>query len=499
MSCSLSLKRNTCIAVISALLCMGLTNRSLTLKKTTHPNIILIYIDDLGYSDLATYGKSHGQNFIQTPNIDRLAKQGMKFTNAYASAPLCSPSRAAMLTGKSPARLGFEFVTKYENENYRWSDQIWREKFAKRTLVPPPFRLNLPLEEVTLAEMLVKQNYNTAIAGKWHVSSHYKEYNGWNQEYGPAKQGFQWTADTFGAFNPKNEEEIINENEFPEDALTNRTIEYINEKHTQPFFMFVSHYYVHTPLDKRMKWLIDKYKKKANAGESEQRIIYAAYVETMDHYVGKVLDAIDKAGLHKNSMVILTSDNGGHPEFAYNRPFRGSKWNLYEGGVRVPMIVRWPGVVKQGSISNSPVIQTDFMPTFYEISGGVSTRKPGSDGISIVPLLKGLASKEIEGRSMVWHFPYYLPEGVGFDTASDVTGHEDGFIAKTTPQSSIKKGNLKFIYFYEKKSGELYDLAKDPEELHDLSTIQTADAKRMKNALMNYLVKVKARFPQKNL
>jgi uncharacterized sulfatase len=493
------MKRNIFITIIVSLFCLGLTKPFLPIKKTSSPNIVLIYIDDLGYSDLATYGKTYGQNFIETPNIDRLAEQGLKFTNAYAPAPLCSPSRAAMLTGKSPARLGFEFVTKYENENFKWSDPKWRERFEKFPLVPPPFKLNLPLEEITIAEMLQQQNYHTAIAGKWHVSSHYKEYNGWNPAYGPSKQGFQWAANTFGAFNPKDKLEIIDNNEFPNDALTDSTIDYINKKHSQPFFMFLSHYYVHTPLDKRMKWLIDKYKKKANAGESEQRIVYAAYVETMDHYVGKVLDAIDKAGLRENTIVILTSDNGGHPEFAYNRPFRGSKWNLYEGGVRVPMIVRWPGIVKEGSISNSPVIQTDFMSTFYEISGGLGSNKPGTDGISILPLLKGLVSKEIEERSLVWHFPYYLPEGKGYEAAGDVIGIEDGLITKTIPQSSIRKGNLKYIYFYEKKSGELYNLAKDPGEKYDLSSKQTADAKKMKDALIKYLVKVKARFPQQNL
>ena len=403
-----------------------------------------------------------------------------------------------MLTGKSPARLGFEFVTQYETENFRWSDQKWRSKFEGRSLVPPPFKLNLPLAEVTLAEMLETQNYQTAIAGKWHVSTHYKEYNGWNPDFGPSKQGFQWTANTFGAFKPAKQEDILNTNEFPEDALTDRAIDFINEKHTKPFFLYVSHYYVHTPLDKRVKWLTDKYKQKAKAGESAQRIIYAANVETMDHFVGKLLDAIDSAGIRENTMVIFTSDNGGMPEFAYNRPFRGSKWNLYEGGVKIPMIVRWPGVVKEGSTSNSPVIQTDFMPTFYEISGGTGV-KPGPDGFSIVPLLKGLESQKINERSLVWHFPYYHPEGAKYEPAGNEIGYEDGFISKTKPQSAIRKGNLKYIYFYELKKGELYDLAKDPGEKHDLSNSRPEETKRMKSALMTYLIKVKARFPQQNL
>ncbi|MEJ7769660.1 MAG: sulfatase-like hydrolase/transferase, partial [Chitinophagaceae bacterium] len=384
-------------------------------------------------------------------------------------------------------------------ENYTWDEKQWRDKFKNRMLVPPPFTLNLPLKEVTLAEMLKGQGYTTAITGKWHVASHYKEYNGWNPDYGPSKQGFDWTADTFGEFKPSSEENITDKGTFPPDELTNKAIEFLRKDHQQPFFLYVSHYLVHAPLGKRIKWLIDKYKHKAKSSESEQKITYAAFVELMDHYVGQLLDAIDEAGLSKNTLVICTSDNGGMPEFAYNRPLRGSKWNLYEGGVRIPMILRWPGKVSEGAICTSPVIQTDFMRTFYEIAGGGSIKKVGIDGLSIVPLLNGNGSFEFEKRILVWHFPYYHPEGMKYGKAPDSIGMEDGYISKTTPQSSIRKGKFKLIYFYETARSELYDLQDDPAEQHDVSSILQQESEEMKKELFSYLSRVKARLPKRNI
>lgn len=201
------------------------------------PNIVLIYADDLGYSDLHGYGKDHGAGFIETPHIDKLASQSMKFTDAYAPAPLCSPSRAALLTGKSPARLNFEFVTKYPQDQYNWEDSAWTTKFKNKTLVPPPFTLNLPLEEVTVAEMLKTAGYTTVIAGKWHVASHHQVYNGWNPDFGPQKQGFEWAEDVTGAWGNANRYGQLREGEFPEDELTGKAVSYLKQKHEKPFFL----------------------------------------------------------------------------------------------------------------------------------------------------------------------------------------------------------------------------------------------------------------------
>jgi len=474
-------------------LLMGVWSSAAAQKTTSRPpNILLIYADDLGYSDLHCYGKEYGADFIETPHLDKLASQSMKFTNAYASAPLCSPSRAALLTGKSPARLNFEFVTKYPQDQYRWADTAWTNKFKNKALIPPPFTLNLPLEEVTVAEMLKTAGYTTALVGKWHVASHHQVYNGWNPEFGPQKQGFDWAEDATGAWGRANRYGKLKEGEFPEDELTTKAVSYLKKKHEKPFFLFVSHYYVHAPLDTTLEWLIGKYTVKAEKmglHYSAKRIRYAAFVEAFDHYVGQLLEAVDE-----NTMVVFTSDNGGMPEFAFNRPLRGSKWNLYEGGVRVPMLIRYPGVVPANSVCSTPVIQTDFFPTFRELATGESS--DSMDGTSFVSLLKG--SGQLKNRSMIWHLPYYHPEGNPKNKAPDEIGVEDGYISATYPQSALRKGKYKLLYFYEDKRVELYDLENDIREQNDLSSSDPATATRLKEELLAYLEKVKARLPREN-
>src|SRR5699024_10404548 len=204
-----------------------------------------------------------------------------------------------------------------------------------------------------------------------------QHYKGWSPTHGPVQQGFDFAAETFGSHpyaytveKKEVEDENYERGEYPVDELTNRTIDFIEQDHDQPFFLFVSHYYVHTPIETKAKWLLEKYRAKAGPDVSEERILYAAFVETLDFYVGQVLDAIASEGLQDNTVIILSSDNGGHPGFAFTRPFRGSKWNLYEGGIRVPLIVRWPGVVEAGSETDLPISQVDFMPTFLELANG---------------------------------------------------------------------------------------------------------------------------------
>ncbi len=466
------------------------------------PNIILINIDDLGYSDLNCYGKEHGAQFIETPSIDKLAKESMLFTEAYAAAPLCSPSRAALLTGKSPARLKFEFVTKFPTDDFKWEDSAWQEKFKAFPLIPPPYTLNLPLKEVTIAEMLKPLGYKTGIIGKWHVSAHNQVYNGWDETHGPRQQGFDRAEETFGAWKDTSEEQrrAAREGEFIPDDLTEKAISYIKEKHDSPFFLYVSHYYVHTPLNTALNWLVEKYKaksEKAGLGYSDKRIRYAAFVETMDHYVGQLLKAVDQAGLRDNTMIVFTSDNGGMPEVAFNRPFRGSKWNLYEGGLRVPMLIRYPGVVKENSRSAVPVIQTDFFPTFFELASGEKIARRDLDGKSMIPIWNAEKSAERGNRALYWHFPYYHPEG-NVDKVRDLPiGIEDEYISFTKPQSAIRKGNYKLIYFFEEERTELYDLTQDIAEKADLSKSRPEVAAEMKKELLGYLSKTEARLPRR--
>ncbi len=462
------------------------------------PNILLIYVDDLGYSDLSCYGRAYGNTLTETPNIDRLAAEGMRFTNAYAAAPLCSPSRAALLSGKSPARLNFEFVTKYEKDQFAWDDPEWVSRFEEMPLIPPPYTLALPLEEETLAEVLNKQGYNTGIVGKWHVAPHYKRYKGWSPTLGPSQQGFVWAEETFGAhpygYTKGEQAPEYADGQFPVDTLTEQAIRFLEENKgsPDPFFLYVSHYYVHTPLSNRIEWLIEKYRQKAGDDVSEAQIKYAAFVETMDHYVGQLLDALEASGLKDNTMVVFTSDNGGHPEHAFNRPLRGSKWHLYEGGIRIPMMVRWPGQVEPGAVSAVSVIQTDLLPTFVEVAGGVN-QNDELDGQSLVPLFN--QDPAFEDRSLFWHFPYYHPEGQSFYEASEEVGVEDEFKARTLPQSAIRKGEHKLLYFYEDERVELYNLATDVQESNDLASGEPELAESMKNELLQYLKAVNARLP----
>ena len=216
-----------------------------------------------------------------------------------------------------------------------------------------------------------------------------------------------------------------------------------------------------------------------------------------DHYVGELLDALEKSGRADNTIVVFTSDNGGHPEYSFNRPFRGSKWNLYEGGVRIPMLVRWPGVVKAGSTCDVPVIQTDLLATFSELAGASGKSEKG-DGHSIASLFRGDKDPALTDRSLIWHLPYYIPEGNGYDNAKEEIGIEDGYSSKTAPQSSIRRGNYKLLYFYESDSCELYDIVEDPGEQRDLSSIMVWDALALKRQLFKGLADANARYPMVN-
>lgn len=470
-------------------------------EEAGRPNILLIYVDDVGFSDIGAYCNT----FIETPNLDKLAEQGLRFTSAYAPSTLCSPSRAALLTGRSPARLNFEFVTKYERDEHDWDSPAWARHWAGRKLLPPPFTLDLPLEEITLAEALKEAGYVSGISGKWHVAAHHQRYKGWSLTHGPRQQGFDWAADTFGSHPYGYRDKGLRagslgdygEGEYPRDELTERAIDFLGMDHDKPFFLFVSHYFMHTPVDTRCEWLMDKYRSKAGGEMSQRRIVYAAMLETLDHYIGQLLDSLERKGLAENTVVIFASDQGGDPRYAFNRPYRGSKWNLYEGGIRVPQIVRWPGVVDPGSVTDAPVIQMDFMPTFRAIASLKQDIDRELDGVSLLPLLKGGDPTPFEQRDLYWHFPYYQPEGQMFDEVRAEIGVEDEYISRTTPHSALRQGDYKLLYFYEDERAELYNLAVDPAEETDLSASQSSRAAAMERDLFERLNGVGARFPRK--
>ncbi|WP_161595314.1 MULTISPECIES: sulfatase [Maribacter] len=468
------------------------------LGEPIKPNILLIYVDDLGYGDLPNYPGALGNSIAETPNIDLLINSGMSFTNAYSSAPLCSPARAALLTGKSPARLGFEFVTKHKKDSLGWDNQKWISMFQNKKLIPPPITLNLPLEEITIAEGLKKAGYETGIVGKWHVAAHHKVYKGWSPTHGPSQQGFDTAKETFGShpYSGIKNSPQLQIGEYPEDSLTNEAIKFIEKNHNSPFFLMVSHYFVHTPHLLGLQWIEEKYKKKASNNISKEELRYTANIELLDYYVGQVLKALDKSGLREKTLVIFTSDNGGHPAFAHHAPFRGSKWNLYEAGIRIPMVISWPGVVEPDCIENTPVIQTDFFPTLMEIAGTNKLETVELDGQSIFSLLKGKGI--VREKTLFWHFPYYHPEGEAYNKAKDDIGLEDGEISQTRPHAALRKNSLKLILFFDTDSIELYDLKNDLGESHNLAATRPWDAELMKKELLQRLYNSNARFPRIN-
>ena len=480
--CRLSLASIACL--ITTELCIA-ANGSI-LSPTDKPNFLFILADDLAWTDLACFGHP----WHETPHLDALAREGMRFTNAYAAAPICSASRAAILTGKTPACLHFEFVTKYE---------AGQQKVDRQTpLDAPPFTLNLPLAETTIAESLSQKGYTTAFFGKWHLNAHHQQYLGWSPTHGPLQQGFQAAVEDFGshpyAWKQSRPEIIQTEGVHSEDSMIDRTCEFLRASHSGPFFVMASQFYVHTPVQTPCRWLIEKYDQRISAQlvNRERRIIYAAFVEELDHRVGKLLTALDEADLRKNTLVVFTSDNGGHPEYTSNGPLRGSKWNLYEGGIRVPMIARWPGHIAGGSKCDSAVIGYDLFPTFAELSDATI---PPVDGQSFATLLR----REHDGadRELIWHFPYYHPEK-GYRVALDSIGVNDFAVSKTHPHSAIRMGRFKLLYFYEDHRYELYDLEADPGEQHDVSNDQPRLAQDLAERLLARLRESRARFPTRN-
>jgi uncharacterized sulfatase len=453
------------------------------------PNIVFILADDLGWRDL----RCEGNAWHDTPHLDRLAREGMRFTNGYAAAPICSASRVALLTGRSPARLGFEFVTK----------EPTAKAPDKHALATPPYPLNLALEETTLGELLGAAGYATGYFGKWHVSQHNQGYLYWSATHGPLQQGYAAGDQEFGshpygdATRAEADQSPLPRGDYGRDALTEKAIAFLRAQRgaAKPFFLHLGHYYVHTPIRSRAAWLVEKYAARLPPGADPRRAVYGAMVETLDHLVGRLLAALDEAGLAQNTLVVFTSDNGGHPEFSANGPLRGSKWNLYEGGLRVPWIVRWPGRVRAGGTSDVPFIGTDLLPTLAAATGTQLPRGVTLDGRNVLPLWLGeRAGNADTGRTLAWHFPYYHPE-TRFAAARRAIGVDDFAVSQTFPQSAIRIGDWKLIHFYEDKRDELYRLSADPSEKNNLAAKEPAKARELRARLEEELRAVKARLP----
>lgn len=465
------------------LLGLSLLIQSSSFLSAASPNILLILADDLAWSDVGCYGHP----WHETPHLDQLAGQGMKFTRGYSPAPICSASRASILTGKTTARLKFEFVTK--------NDPGFQKIEGKTRLKAPPFTLNLSLEEKTIPEYLNELGYLTAFFGKWHLNQHHKRYLGWSPTHGPKAQGFQVAEEDFGghpySWGKRNPVPIETVGEFPKDTMIDRATSFLEAEHQKPFFLMVSLFHVHTPVKTECSWLLDKYDTKVpqDSPARNRRVTYAAFVETLDHYVGQILDSLDKSGQNQETLVVFLSDNGGHPEYTTNAPLRGSKWNLYEGGIRVPFLMRWPGKITAGSTSEIPVVGYDLLPTFVNLAGGTTEK---IDGFNLFTLLEN--PEFSQERELIFHFPYYHPER-GYSKALEEIGVGDFAVSKTHPQSALIRGPHKLITFYGSNRFEYYNLSDDPSEQHSLLDSRPEFAIGFRERLLSLLRHVDARFP----
>ena len=465
------------------------------------PNVIVILSDDLGWADLSCYGST----FHESPNLDKLATQGMRFTQAYSSSPYCSPSRAAIMTGRHPARLK---ITDYIPSNGKTG------KF-----LPAEMKMEMPLEEVTLAEVLRDAGYATWHVGKWHLGD-VGSY--------PQDQGFQVNIaghagglppSFFWPYGNKNNEVVPKaagnnyhsrgvpgvvaggkKGEHLCDRLTSEAMKLIEQrKPEQPFFLYLPFYDVHTPIMAKLK-LVEKYKAKAAKlglpavdavttytegnpvhGASPKKLpeqqvnpTYAAMIETMDTNVGRLMARLDELGIADNTLILFTSDNGGH-NVTSNRALRGGKGWLYEGGVREPWIVKWPGVTKPGSTCDVPVMNTDILPTVLEACGLPAKPDLHKDGVSFASLLKG-ETKPVHD-ALFWHFPHYGNHGSG-------------------PCSSVRVGDWKLIEWLEDDSAELFNLATDLSEKNDAAAQHPEMVQQLRERLHAWRKETSANMPK---
>lgn len=440
---------------------------ALSQQRRSPLNVILILVDDMGATDLACYGS----RFYETPNIDKLAASGMRFTQAYSACTVCSPSRSAIMTGKYPARL---HITDWiAGHNYPWA-----------RLRPPDWTQHLPLEERTIAEALKPAGYTSASIGKWHLTPP----NGNIADYYPEKQGFDKNVGgTFrGAppsyFSPYGIETLPDgpKGEYLTDREQSEASHFIEANKDRQFFVYMPHYTVHTPIQAKQE-LIEKYKKKADPHAPQHNAAYAAMIESLDENVGKLMATLERAGVADRTVIIFTGDNGGWlPSTNTNLGMRAGKGSEYEGGIRVPLLIRYPGVTKPGSLCSVPVIGADLYPTVLEIAGARREPQQIIDGASLLPLLKNAgSSRGWAKRSLFWHYPHYHPGGA-------------------TPYSAIRFESWKLIEFHEDKRVELYDLAQDPEEKRDLSKQQTARVEDLRKRLSKWRADVGAQMPVPN-
>lgn len=451
-------------AALAAALPLTTSQGASQARAASRPNIVFFLVDDLGYGDLGCYGNT----FHETPNIDRLAREGMQFTNAYASAPVCSPSRASILTGQSPARLHLT----------QWIPGV---KYPHKKLREAPSALHLPSRVPTIAELLRAAGYQTAAIGKWHLGG---------DGYLPEDFGFEVNiaGDFHGHppsyFGPYAFHNLTGytKNDYLTDVLTQKMDEYVRQAAAKgPFFLYMAEYSVHIPLEAKAA-MIEKYRKK-NGGKDEPDPVYAAMIESTDLALGSLRATLERAGVAENTVILLTSDNGGvgfqarnlH-RIADNGGLRAGKGFLYEGGIREPLIAYWPGVTRPGSSCATPVIGADFLPTLAHVAGAGPAPQP-CDGLDIGALFRASAAPQRD--ALYWHYPHYSDQG-------------------GTPSGAVREGDWKLIEFFEDEHVELYNLALDPGEQYDFSSSFAPKAEYLRRKLGDWRARMNAAMPTPN-
>jgi arylsulfatase A len=440
------------------------------------PNIILILTDDLGWADIG----ANAGSFFLTPHIDALARDGMRFTDAYAAAPVCSPTRAALLTGKHPARL---HLTDWLPGRADRPDQ----KLAR-----PSIRPHLPLEEVTLAEALNDAGYVSGHIGKWHLGG---------EGFGPLEQGFatnvagDHTGTPLSYFAPFSRDgrfmpglERAPDGEYLTDRLTDEALRFIEAHRSGPFFLHLSHYTPHIPL-RAPPELVERHQARVPTGP-QTNALYAAMLESLDDGVGRVLATLDALGIADRTVVVFTSDNGGlstvegpNTPATSNAPLRHGKGYLHEGGIRVPLLVRWPGHVRAGAVERTPVTSTDLFPTILALAR--LTTGQGSDGVSLASLLRGAGP--LPERALFWHYPHYSNQS-----------RSPGAPAGGGPGAAMREGRWKLIQHFETGVHELYDLDADVGETSNVAEAEADRVLAMARQLHAWQGSVKAQWPMQN-
>jgi arylsulfatase A-like enzyme len=440
-------------------------------KKPPRPNVVFILADDLGHTDLGCMGSK----YHETPHLDRLAKQGMRFTHGYTCGPNCQPTRAALMSGQYGPRTGVYTVGSIDRFDWR-----------SRPLRPVDNVVNLPLDRVTLGQAMKSAGYATALFGKWHLGQQGKHH--------PGQRGFDEAIVSMGrhfdfATSPKVD---YPKGTYLADFLTDRALAFIRKHKDEPFFLCLHHFGVHSPFEAK-KELIKKFEAKKPVGGHGDPV-YAAMLASVDESVGKVVAELDKLKLSQNTLVIFTSDNGGVGGYTReglgraraptdNAPLRGGKGMLYEGGIRVPYLFRWTGTIAAETVCAEPINSVDLYPTLLELAGARAPKQP-LDGESYVSLLKGDGKGKLKREAIYWHFPGYLGQG------------KNGW--RTTPAGAIRSGEWKLLEFFEDGRLELYNVREDVGEKKNRVKDEPDLTKKLHARLLAWRKQINAPMPTPN-